>query len=203
MEIRKLDIDSHDTKKVSELIYETDEDLFLAVLDKNSEKAVEKLQNIVETGKNPYGHENIQVASNGNHEVLGILTAFKGEDVRHAEEIKSYFRAVNFNDFLKLALVKPVIDRMVAFADVKDEDYYIGNIAVDEDLRGDGIGSELLQKAKKDAKDRGCNRIILDVLFSNESVVPWYESHGFEVCGKKSAKKFGIDEGTFGMEYKL
>jgi hypothetical protein len=85
MKIQKLDIDTHDTKKVSELIYETDEDLFLAVLDKNSEKAVEKLQNIVETGKNPYGHENIQVASNGNHEVLGILTAFKGEDVRHAE----------------------------------------------------------------------------------------------------------------------
>lgn len=51
MKIQKLDIDTHDTKKVSELIYETDEDLFLAVLDKNSEKAVEKLQNIVETGK--------------------------------------------------------------------------------------------------------------------------------------------------------
>lgn len=108
--------------------------------------------------------------------------------MRHAEEIKSYFKAVNFNDFLKLALVKPVIDRMVAFADIKDEDYYIGNIAVHEDLRGDGIGSELMQKAKEDAKDRGCERIILDVLFSNESVVPWYESHGFEVCGKKALK---------------
>jgi ribosomal protein S18 acetylase RimI-like enzyme len=201
MKIQKLNINTHNTKKVSELIYETDKDLFLAVLSKDSKKAVEKLQSIVETGKNPYGYENIQVASNGNQEVLGILTAFKGEDVKRNEEVRSYFQAVDFNDFLKLILVKPVIDRMVAFADIQDEDYYIGNIAVDEDLRGDGIGSELLQKAKEDARKRGCDRILLDVLFSNKRVIPWYERYGFRICGKKSAKKFGIDEGTFGMEY--
>lgn len=203
MKIQKLNINNHDTKKVSELIYETDEDLFLAVLDRDREKAIEKLQSIVETGKNPYGHEHIKIASNGNQEVLGILTAFKGEDVKRNEAVKSYFRAVNFFDFLKLIIVKPVIDRMIAFADIQHKDYYIGNIAVDPDLRGDGIGSKLIQKAKEDARKMGCDRIFLDVLFSNKKVISWYERHGFRICGQKSAKKFGINEGTFGMEYVL
>lgn len=201
MKIQKLDTNIHDTKKVSELIYETDEDLFTALLGKNEEKSLEKLQNIVETGGNPYGYEHIQVAVSENTDVMGILTAFKGTDIKHNQEVKSYFHAVDFNDFLKLTLVKPIIDKMVAFADIKPDDYYLGNIAVDEDLRGEGIGSELLQRAKEDAKARCCNRILLDVLFTNRGVVPWYEGHGFSICGKKSAKKFGIDEGTFGMEY--
>ena len=43
MNLIKLDLDKHDLEMVSELIYETDKNLFGTFLDKNSINAIKKL----------------------------------------------------------------------------------------------------------------------------------------------------------------
>jgi len=75
---------------------------------------------------------------------MGILVAFKGDEIKCFEETKAYWNAMNFPNFLKLTLVKPIYDKITA-SSIDNNDLYIGNLVVSNDLRGQGIGTELLK----------------------------------------------------------
>ncbi|BBF41929.1 PhnO protein [Lachnospiraceae bacterium KM106-2] len=49
---------------------------------------------------------------------------------------------------------------------------------VSEDLRGQQIGSSILEKAEKAAKERGCKYVFLDTF--NFQAPKFYEKHGYE-----------------------
>lgn len=51
--------------------------------------------------------------------------------------------------------------------------------ALDESIRGQGIGSDLLTEAEQIAKARGCSFVILDTL--DFQARPFYERHGYQV----------------------
>jgi glucosamine-phosphate N-acetyltransferase len=57
---------------------------------------------------------------------------------------------------------------------------YIGEMVVDEDIRGQGIGTLLLENAYLQAKSRSCRRIELDSGFARKEAHHFYESAGFE-----------------------
>ncbi len=59
----------------------------------------------------------------------------------------------------------------------------ITNIAVREDLRGQGIGAQLLREALDEAKERGISAVTLEVRKSNESAIKLYNRFGFESVG--------------------
>lgn len=62
----------------------------------------------------------------------------------------------------------------------------IKNMYIDDDSRGQGLGSNLLNNAIDDSYDRGAEAILLiaDVHESNEfSLVVWYKNYGFEIIG--------------------
>jgi ribosomal protein S18 acetylase RimI-like enzyme len=205
MELKKLDTNVHDLQLVSELIYETDKDLFKIFFDKDRDKALLKLQKIIKAGNNCYGREHIYVAEDDSARVTGILTAFRGDEIKFLDEAKVYADTMGILDFLKMVLVKPIFDRISA-SSIGGDDFYIGNIAVDPNIRGGGIGTFLLKESFKIAKDKNCKRMLLDVLFYNMKAKQWYEKHGFKVYGEKRFKWFGLDEGkdgTWGMEYLL
>ncbi len=202
MELKKLDTNVHDLQLVSELIYETDKDLFKIFFDKDREKALLKLQKIIKAGKNCYGYEHIHVAEDDSGDVMGILTAFRGDEIKFLEEARIYAGNIGGADFVKMILVKPIFDRISA-SSIGGDDFYIGNIAVDPNIRGGGIGTFLLKESFKVAREKNCKRMLLDVLFYNKKAKQWYEKHSFKVCGEKRFKWFGLDEGkdgTWGME---
>ncbi|KAF5089108.1 GNAT family N-acetyltransferase [Methanobacterium aggregans] len=199
MNIEKLDTGRHDLQLVSELIYETDTDLFRIFLDEDRQKAIEKLQKLIVAGRNPYGHENIHVAEDENGQAVGILVAYRGDEIKFRDEAKVYMDTMNFLQFLKLTLVKPIFDRISA-SSIKGDDYYIGNIAVNPDVRGKGTGTFLLKQSFQIARKKNCKRMVLDVLFYNRKARAWYEKHGFTVYGEKNFKWFGLEDGTWGME---
>lgn len=66
---------------------------------------------------------------------MGILVAFKGDEIKCFEETKAYWNAMNFPNFLKLTLVKPIYDKITA-SSIDNNDLYIGNLVVSNDLRG-------------------------------------------------------------------
>jgi ribosomal protein S18 acetylase RimI-like enzyme len=197
MEFKKLDTDVHDIKKVSELIYETDKDLFRIFFDKNRNKALSKLQKLILAGGTPYGHEHIYVAEDAG-KLMGILAAYRGDEINFTGKARA-FANVGFVDFLRLSFVEPIFDR-ISTSRVEADDFYIGNVAVDPTARGAGIGTFLLKESFKVAHAKNCKKLVLDVLFYNERARHWYEKNGFKLCGEKRFKWFGLKDGTWGME---
>ena len=200
MNLIKLDLDKHDLEMVSELIYETDKNLFGTFLDKNPTSAIKKLKNLIVAGKNSYGHEHIYIAEDYDENIMGILVAFRGDEVTFIEEGEVFMDNMNFFDFLKLTLVKPIYDKITA-SSIENDDFYIGNLVVANGLRGKGIGTELLKSSFKLGSDKNCRRVLLDVIFENDNAKKLYEKIGFKVCGEKHFKWLGKSEGTYGMEY--
>lgn len=86
------------------------------------------------------------------------------------------------NNFL---LVCEADGKIAGYADtwcVLDE-ATITNIAVREDLRGQGIGAQLLKEALDEAKERGISAVTLEVRKSNEPAIKLYNRFGFESVG--------------------
>jgi ribosomal protein S18 acetylase RimI-like enzyme len=202
MNLVNLDLNKHNIDLVSELIYETDISLFTTFLDKDKIKAIEKLKNLIIAGKNSYGHQNIYIGEDDNEEIMGIIIAFRGDEIKFLEEIKIFKDTMKFTNFIKLTFIKPVYDKITA-SSIGSNDFYIGNLVVANGLRGRGIGTELIKSSFQIAMDKKCKRILLDVTFENHNAKRLYERIGFNVCGVKKFKWMGKSEGTYGMEYLL
>lgn len=54
----------------------------------------------------------------------------------------------------------------------------LNTLWVSDDLRGQNIGSEILQKFEASGKERGCNKCLLDTL--NFQAMPFYEKYGYK-----------------------
>ena len=57
---------------------------------------------------------------------------------------------------------------------------YVEEMVVHEDLRGKGIGTQLLKQLILSAEENGCHRVELDSAFDRKRAHKFYERHGFE-----------------------
>lgn len=202
MKLLKLDLDKHDIQLISEMIYETDNNLFGIFLDKDPVKAVIKLKKLIEAGNNCYGHEHVYVAEDEHGTIQGILVAFRGDEIKFSEEAKIFKATMHFKDFLKLTFIKPCYDKITA-SSIDADDFYIGNLVVSNGLRGQGIGSKIIEQTFKLGMEKKCKRVLLDVIFENINAKKLYERIGFRVCNEKRLWWSNKSDGTYGMEYLL
>jgi ribosomal protein S18 acetylase RimI-like enzyme len=56
----------------------------------------------------------------------------------------------------------------------------VENLYVQPDQRGNGIGSELLERAEQELIDAGAERVSLEVLAANDAARRFYARHGYE-----------------------
>lgn len=202
MKLKELDINEYDINQISEMIYETDQNLFSTFLDKDPVQAVAKLKKLIESGKNCYGHEHIYLAEDENGNIQGVLVGFRGDEIGFVQEAKIFKATMPYKDFLKLTFIKPVYDRLTA-SSIQEDDFYIGNLVVSANLRGKGIGSKIIEQSFELAREKGCKRVLLDVIFENHGAKKLYERIGFKKCCEKNLWWSSKSEGTYGMEYTL
>jgi ribosomal protein S18 acetylase RimI-like enzyme len=62
-----------------------------------------------------------------------------------------------------------------------DGDFYLQAIAVDKELRGEGVGSTLIDSIEDRARATGSTRLSLDVSAKNEGARRLYERRGMTV----------------------
>ncbi|PIZ96210.1 MAG: GNAT family N-acetyltransferase [Candidatus Magasanikbacteria bacterium CG_4_10_14_0_2_um_filter_33_14] len=68
--------------------------------------------------------------------------------------------------------------------DLHDDPYgLLEDLYVDEDYRGQGLGTELLKKTIAGAKEAGCYKFLATSRKEREVVHGWYKKNGFEEHG--------------------
>ena len=57
---------------------------------------------------------------------------------------------------------------------------WVNYLAVDESRRSEGFGARLMAEAERLLADRGCPKVNLQVRSTNQGVIDWYRSLGYE-----------------------
>jgi len=198
MKLVKLNVNKHDLKKVAGLIYETDAET-LNFYFKNKEKAAELIQKLIQADGG--SGENTYVTTGDDNQVYGVLVAFKGDEESIKTDLKAYFKNLSFINALKFTLLE--ISYIFIGVKIDKDDYYLSDVAVDENCRGRGVGTFILEKSLELAREKGCKRAVLDVDLKNEGALRLYKRMGFKIFNKKSIRWFGGEKGVYNMEYWL
>jgi len=78
----------------------------------------------------------------------------------------------------------------IMFNDLHKEPFgFLENVFVNEEHRGKGIGTKLLESTIEEAKKQNCYKIICTSRYENSGIHPLYEKLGF----KDHGKEFRID----------
>lgn len=199
MKFEKFQLKKHNSRKVSELIYEADRETFNFFF-KNKFQSSQNIEKLVIAGGNVLGHQQIYVITDENGQLQGVMV-FAANKIDKKTELKVLYQNLNIIDFLKFAAME-MLDN-IFLADLNDGDYYFAVIAVDEELRGRGIGSFILEEGIKLARARRCKRAVLDVDIKNKDAIRFYERFGFKKFNKKSLNLFGWERGVYNMELRF
>lgn len=108
---------------------------------------------------------------------------------RIIKNVKKLHGCVNWNEYFRLS---PGITAIVALDENGERvgqvaitsDGWIVLLAVKPELRGNGLGSDLLAKAEKTMRKQGWEKATLHPQREFEDrLIPWYESKGYEIIG--------------------
>ena len=99
---------------------------------------------------------------------------------------------------LRLIIVD-IIDYFV-LCDVKKGDLYLAEIAIDDSLRGQGVGRKVIGDVIEYAQSKNLKRVTLDADFRNVGARRLYERIGFKEFNKKRVKIGSFERGMHNME---
>ena len=112
--------------------------------------------------------------------VVGMVSGYTAEQHRHASDKPLREAAGAFN--LRMITISILFAPLFRIIDtVADGDFYLQSMAVDKNLRGQGIGSMLLDFAENKALTAGAKRLALDVSAGNKNARSLYENRGMAV----------------------
>ena len=168
----------HDANKIASLRYNVDFRTYDKLFDSKEKaiRAIEKTLKNSECIKVIYDDENI----------IGMLISYT-----HDKQPKFHFNS------LKLLFID-ILDYFV-ICDIKKDDIYIAEIAIDENQRSKGYGTKVIEDVIDYAQKNGYKRVILDADFRNPKAKALYERIGFKIYNKKSFLKRGM----YNMEFKI
>ncbi len=121
--------------------------------------------------------------------IVGMALAYTAEQHRRSSDqpLKQAagYRALRMNGVrLLLAPLWRILDT------IDDRDFYLQAIATDKELRGEGIGSQLMDSIENQGVARGSARLSLDVSARNEGARRLYEHRGMTVESEWPRLKF-------------
>ena len=173
----------HDVLKAARLVYDVDFRTF-DMLFRDSDKAIKAIADDLRKNEIEYC---FKVILDDDDAIMGILKTYSA-DTPHRFHFKS----------IRLIIVD-ILDHFV-LCDINDDDLYLAEIAIDESLRGQGIGWKVLSDTIEYARSKDYRRIILDADFRNEGAKALYEKVGFRQFDKKSLRIGSFERGMYNME---
>ena len=109
--------------------------------------------------------------------IVGMVSGYTAEQHRQSSDQPLKEAAGRYN--LRLMVVSTLFAPLFHLIDtIADSDFYIQAMAVDKELRGDGVGSALMDFVEDHARANGSTRLSLDVSAGNIGAHKLYEHRG-------------------------
>ena len=109
--------------------------------------------------------------------IVGMVSGYTAEQHRQSSDQPLKEAAGRYN--LRLMVVSTLFAPLFRIIDtIADSDFYIQAMAVDKELRGDGVGSALMDFVEDHARANGSTRLSLDVSALNKGAHKLYEHRG-------------------------
>ncbi len=121
-------------------------------------------------------HQNATFARR-NKIIVGMVSGYTAEQHRQSSDRPLKQAAGRFN--LRMIAVSTLFSPLFRIIDnIADDDFYLQAMAVNKELRGEGIGSTLMDYAEGCARACGSSRLSLDVSAGNKGARKLYEQRG-------------------------
>ena len=128
---------------------------------------------------NNYSFQNVIIAEH-DQLIVGMALGFTAEQRRRFSD-QPLKQAAGFPALRMRAvriLCAPLLRILTTIA---DGDFYLLAIAIDKEIRGEGVGSALMDSIEERARASGSTRLSLDVSAKNEGARRLYERRGMSV----------------------
>ncbi len=112
--------------------------------------------------------------------IVGMVSGYTAEQHRRSSDRPLKQAAGRFN--LRMMVISTLFAPLFRIIDtIADNDFYIQAMAVDKELRGEGVGSTLMDFIEDHARANGSTRLSLDVSAGNKGARKLYECRGMTV----------------------
>ena len=150
---------------------------FRAMLGRQVERIITDAY--LETGHD-LSYQHVTFAERGG-QIVGMASGYTAEEHRRSSD-DVLGQAAGTIRTMRMAIVSILGRPVLRFIDhVPDGDFYLQAVAVDDDQRGHGIGSLLIDHVEAEARAHRCVRVVLDVAADNDGARRLYESRGMTV----------------------
>ena len=124
-------------------------------------------------------YQNVTFAERDNV-IVGMVLGYTVE--QHRQSSREPLKRAAGRRNLRMRIVQILFAPLMRIVDsIADGDFYIHAIAVDREVRGDGVGSVLMDFLEERARASGSTRLSLDVSAKNEKARRFYERRGMTV----------------------
>lgn len=112
--------------------------------------------------------------------IVGMVLGYTAE--QHRRSSREPLKRAAGRSNLRMRIVRMLFAPMMRIIDsIAAGDFYLQAIAVDTELRGDGVGSVLMDSYEERARASGSTRLSLDVSAKNKGTRRFYEHRGMNV----------------------
>jgi len=189
--IERFDPARHDAEAVARLVYQTDPSLMRLVFGDEG-AAVPVIARLVGMEHNDYAGRRVLCACSDGR-VVGVVAGLTGAE-RAASTKQAgaeWGRALGVRGMFRALRWGPKLER-VATREVAPDEFYVAALAVDESVRGQGIGSRLLAEVFRDHA-----LVVTDVNITKVDAIRFYERHGFVLGQKMTFTQEGAELGNY------
>ncbi len=126
-----------------------------------------------------YSYENVMFAE-CDKRIIGMALGFTAEQHRNFSD-KPIKEAAGIRA-VRMKIVKMLFAPMLQILEtIATDDFYLLSMAVENEFRGKGIGSTLMDYIEKQSRTKGLIRLSLDVSANNEGARRLYEHRGMNI----------------------
>ena len=178
----------NDAPVCARLIYGAGPTLYNLLFGPSSKQAIALFETLFALPQNPFSFENALLAER-NGQVVGMALA---ADV--AQRRRNGGRMMRLlprhRGLWPLVRSLPVVlDIMRCSSTPPPDAYYLGILSVAPDVRGQGVGSMLIEEVHRHARQAGCPSIALHAELDNVDAQRFYRRHGYKITGTYPARR--------------